>query len=103
MPTAFSYKVTTENEQFTFDFSPAMGTGETITSATSTVEVVSGTDPSPTSILLGGPVVSGQQVGQRIYGGLDGVIYRIEVTALTSAANTLVLLADLQVLAPTSV
>jgi len=103
MPTAFSYKVTTENEQFTFDFSPAMGTGETITSATSTVQVVSGTDASPTSILQGSPVVSGQQVGQRIYAGLDGVIYRIQMTVITSASNTLVLLADLQILAPLSV
>jgi hypothetical protein len=103
MPTAFSYKVITENEQFTFDFSPAMGTGETITSATSTALVVSGTDASPTSILLGSPVVSGQQAAQRVYGGLDGVIYRIQMTVITSSANTLVLLADLQILAPLSV
>jgi hypothetical protein len=103
MPTAFSYKVITENEQFTFDFSPAMGTGETITASSSTVLVVSGTDASPTSILQGSPVVSGQQVAQRVYGGLDGVIYRIQMTVTTSAANTLVLLADLQILAPLSV
>ncbi len=103
MPTAFSYKVIAENEQFTFDFSPAMGTGETITTASSTALVVSGTDASPTSILQGGPVVSGQQVGQRIYAGLDGVIYRIQMTVITSASNTLVLLADLQILAPLSV
>ncbi len=103
MPTAFSYKVIAENEQFTFDFSPAMGIGETITASSSTALVVSGTDASPTSILQGSPVVSGQQVGQRIYAGLDGVIYRIQMTVTTSAANTLVLLADLQILAPLSV
>ena len=36
-------------------------------------------------------------------GGVDGVIYRIQMTVITSSANTLVLLADLQILAPLSV
>lgn len=103
MPTSFSYKVTTENEQFTFDFSPIMANGETISSASCAVEVVSGTDSTPNAILLGSPVISSQQVGQRIYGGLDGVIYRIEVTVTTSATNTYVLLADLQVISPMNV
>ena len=103
MSASFSYKITTENEQFTFDFSTVMASTETISSATSTVEVMSGTDPNPTAILVGSPVVSGQQVAQRISGGLDGVIYRIEVTATTSLTNIYTIVADLQVLAPLSV
>ena len=103
MSASFSYKITTENEQFTFDFSTVMSTGETISSATSNVEVMSGDDSSPNSILVGTPVASGQQVAQRIYNGLDGVIYRIEITILTSLANTYSLVADLPVLAATSV
>jgi len=103
MSASFSYKITTENEQFTFDFSTVMSTGETISSATSAVEVVSGTDPSPSSILVGTPVASGQQVAQRIYNGLDGVIYRIEITIITSLANTYSLVADLPVLSPLNV
>jgi hypothetical protein len=103
MSASFSYKITTENEQFTFDFSTVMSTGETISSATSAVEVVSGTDASPNTILVGTPVASGQQVAQRIYNGLDGVIYRIEITIITSLANTYSLIADLPVLSPLNV
>lgn len=103
MSASFSYKITTENEQFTFDFSTVMASSETISSATSTVEVVSGNDSSPTSILVGSPVISGQLVAQRISGGLDGVIYRIEVTATTSLTNVYTIVADLPVLAPLSV
>jgi hypothetical protein len=103
MSASFSYKITTENEQFTFDVSTVMSTGETISSATSAVEVVSGTDASPNTILVGTPVASGQQVAQRIYNGLDGVIYRIEITIITSLANTYSLVADLPVLSPLNV
>ena len=74
-----------------------------ISSASTTVQVVSGTDSNPNDILVGTPVASGQQVAQRIYNGLDGVIYRIEVTILTSLANTYVLVADLPVLSPINV
>jgi hypothetical protein len=103
MSTSFSYKITTENEQFTFDFSPIMASAETISSATCAVEVVSGTDSSPSSILVGTPTVSGQQVAQRISGGLDGVIYRIEMTATTSLTNVYTIVADLPVLSPLNV
>jgi len=47
MSASFSYKITTENEQFTFDFSTVMSSGETISSATSNVEVMSGDDSNP--------------------------------------------------------
>jgi hypothetical protein len=103
MSASFSYKITTENEQFTFNFSTVMSTGETISLATSTVEVVSGTDASPTAILVGSPVINGQVVSQRISGGLDGVIYRIEVTVTTSATNVFTIVADLPVLSPLNV
>jgi hypothetical protein len=103
MSTAFSYKITTENEQFTFDFSPIMSSTETISSATCTIEVKEGTDPSPSSIKVGSPAISGQQVAQRISGGLDGVIYRVEMTATTSLTNVYTIVADLPVLAPIKV
>ena len=103
MSSAFSYKVTTENEQFTFDFSTVMASSETISSAVCTVEVVSGTDPTPSTIKVGSPVISGQQVAQRISGGLDGVIYRLEMSATTSLTNVYTIIADLPVLAPLSV
>lgn len=103
MSASFSYKITTENEQFTFDFSPVLGSTETISSATCTVEVKEGTDPSPSSIKVGSPTISGSQVAQRISGGLDGVIYRLEMTATTSLTNVYTIVADLQVLSPINV
>lgn len=102
MSASFSYKLTTENEQFTFDFSPVIRSTESIVSATSSVEVKEGTDPSPSSILIGTPIVSGTLVAQRISDGLDGVIYRLEVTATTSLTNVYTIVADLQVLSPTN-
>jgi hypothetical protein len=103
MSASFSYKITTENEQFTFDYSPVLGTTETISSATCTVTVKEGTDPTPSAIKVGSPVISGSQVAQRISGGLDGVIYRLEMTATTSATNVYTIVGDLPVLSPINV
>jgi hypothetical protein len=103
MSASFSYKITTENEQFTFDYSPVLGTTETISSATCTVTVKEGTDPTPSAIKVGSPVISGSQVAQRISGGLDGVIYRLEMTATTSATNVYTIVGDLLVLSPINV
>ena len=103
MSASFSYKITTENEQFTFDYSPVLGTTETISSATCTVEVKEGTDANPSAIKVGSPVISGSQVAQRIKDGLDGVIYRLEMTATTSATNVYTIVGDLPVLSPISV
>lgn len=103
MSADFSYKITTENEQFTFDFSPIMASGETILTATCTVLVKEGTDPNPNDMIIGSPTISGQLVAQRLYGGLDGVIYRIQITITTSLTNTYTIVADLPVLAPLNV
>jgi len=99
---SFSYKLTTENEQFTFDFSNVIASGETISSATMVVEVVEGTDSSPSSILVGTPVINGSRVAQRISGGLDQVTYRLELSATTSLTNVYTLVGDLPVLAASS-
>ena len=103
MSATFSYKITTENEQFTFDFSPIMASSEIISSASCVIQVKEGSDPSPSSIMVGSPVISGQTVAQRISGGLDGVIYRVEMTATTSLTNVYTIVADLPVLAPINV
>ena len=103
MSQSFSYKLTTENEQFTFDFSTVLGTGETISAASMNVEVVQGTDSSPLAILVGTPTINGSRVAQRISGGLDEVTYRLELTITTSFSNVYTTVADLPVLAPLSV
>lgn len=103
MSGSFSYKITTETEQLTFEFSPILGSSETITSAVCNIEVKEGTDPTPSTVLLGTPVISGTKVAQRVTGGLDGVIYRLEMSATTSASNVYTIVGDMQVLDPMSV
>ena len=103
MSQSFSYKLTTENEQFTFDFSNLLGVGETIGSASMVVEVKEGTDANPSAILSGTPAISGTRVAQRIFGGVDGVTYRLELSVTTSATNVYTAVADLPVIAPINV
>lgn len=102
MSQSFSYKLTTENEQFTFDFSNVLASGETIGSASMVVTVQDGTDSNPSAILVGSPVVNGSRVAQRIYNGLDGVTYRLELSVTTSLTNVYTMVGDLPVLAPES-
>lgn len=99
MAGSFSYQILGENELFTFDYSLVLQSGESITSATSNVIVMNGTDPSPNAILSGTPVVSGAQVSQRITGGISEVTYRLEVTAVTSTGNTYIAVGDIPVYA----
>lgn len=100
MSNTFSYKLTPENELFYFDFSQVLADGETISTATCTVEVVSGTDSSPSSIKSGSMSISGTTVSQRILGGVSGVTYRLIVTITTSASNTYTTVGYLPVYSP---
>jgi len=99
----FSYKLTTENELFTFDFSPILRTGETISSAACTVEVKDGEDPNPSNILVGSAQINGALVVQRISGGVNGVTYRLIMTVTTSLTNVYTLVGDLPVYTPIEV
>jgi hypothetical protein len=103
MSNSFSYKITNDSEQFTFDYTPVMGASETITAATCTVAVKEGTDPNASSILVGSPSWLGFKVTQRISGGLDGVTYSIQMTITTSLSNIYTVVGDLPVLAPINV
>ena len=103
MSGTFSYKLTTENELFTFDFSPILADTETILTAVCTVQVKDGVDPSPDSIKSGSPGIAGDLVTQRVLGGLSGITYRLEMTITTSLANTYTLVGDLPVYTPLEV
>lgn len=103
MSNSFSYKITNDSEQFIFDYTPVMGSSETISSATCTAVVKEGTDASPSAILVGSPSISGFKVSQRISGGIDGVTYSIQMTATTSLSNIYTVVGDLPVLAPINV
>jgi hypothetical protein len=103
MSGTFTYKLTTESELFSFNYSPILAVGETILTAACTVQVKDGTDPNPSAIKIGSPAISGAVVVQRISGGLSGVIYRLEMTVTTSLTNTYTLVGDLSVYTPLEV
>jgi hypothetical protein len=81
-----------------FDFSADLQVGETIDSATVTVSLESGVDPSPASVLDGAPTIDAGTVLHAFSGGAPGARYelRCEVTLLPSD-RILVLAATLPV------
>lgn len=100
MAEAFTYKLTTENEIFSFDFSQVLGATETLSTASCSVLVMSGTDPNPSAILVGGASITGAKANQRISGGVSEVTYRLIMTVTTSASNTYTAVGDVPVYAP---
>ena len=97
MAESFSYKITTESELFTFDFSQVLSPSETISTATSAVIVMNGVDPTPNDIIVGSAVISGQTASQRIANGVNDVTYRLSMTVTTSQGNTYVVIGDLNI------
>lgn len=76
-----------------FDFTSALAAGETISSATVTASVYSGTDAAPGNLIAGADTISGAIVSQLIAGsagaGVLGVIYELLCTADTSLGKRL--------------
>lgn len=103
MSATFTYKLTTENELFSFNYSPILADGETLNTATCVVQVKDGSDPNPSSILVGSPAISGAVAVQRVSGGLNGVTYRLEMTVTTSLTNVYTLIGDLAIYSPIEV
>jgi len=96
----FSYKLTTESELFSFDFNPVLLTGETLSTATCTAITLQGTDPSPSAILYGTPVISLGKATQRVTGGVADNTYRLIMTCTTSDGNTYTCTGDIPVYDP---
>jgi hypothetical protein len=78
-----------ETKDYEFDFVSELAEGETISSATVSASVYSGTDATPSNIISGADSTSGTIVTQRITGGVLGVIYILLCEAVTSAGQTL--------------
>jgi hypothetical protein len=97
MAESFSYKITTESELFTFDFTQVLSPSETISTATCTVVVMNGIDPTPNNIIVGAAVINNQTASQRIANGLNEVTYRLVMTITTSQGNTYVGIGDLNI------
>jgi hypothetical protein len=100
---SFSYKLTTESELFTFDFSQILVAGETISSASCSIQAINGTDPSANSMLVGAPYYVTPKATQRISGGVSEVTYRLVMTITTSNSNTYTGVGDLPVYDPGSI
>lgn len=97
MAGSFSYQILGESELFTFDYSLVLEPGEIITSASSNVIVMNGSDPTPNAILVGSPGIVGAKVSQRITGGVNETTYRLEMTANTSLGNIYIAVGDLPI------
>ncbi len=75
---------------------------EALVAATVSCVVSSGTDPSPSSMLSGDPVLTQNVVTQTITGGLPGVIYTLGFNATTNLSNQLIIYVNLAVLSEDS-
>ena len=71
----------------TFDFTSELPSGVTVSAATTTCTVWSGTDASPQSVVDGAASISGTVVTQVVTGGVNGVIYLLECKATGSDGN----------------
>ncbi|MDE2106809.1 MAG: hypothetical protein KGL39_56865 [Patescibacteria group bacterium] len=80
-----------------FNFLSLLPNGQTISSATVTASVWTGTDPSPSTILSGVATPSGQIVNQTVQAGVAGNIYKLRCAAVASDGSTQVLVAYLAV------
>ena len=103
MADVFTYKLTTESELFSFDFSQVLAPSETLSTATCSVTLMNGTDSNPSAILYGSAAISGSKASQRIYNGVSECTYRLVMTVTTSAGNTFTAVGDLPVYDPSLV
>lgn len=81
---------------YTFDFSYDLPGGDTITGASWTLVVVSGTDSSPSSRLIGAPTINGALVSQQIGNTPAGVRYAVRALATTSGGNSISIFSHLR-------
>ena len=97
----WSPKDPAETYAIAMDFTALVPSGQSISSSVWTCSVYSGNDPSPSSVLTGGPTTSGYTVSQGVTGGLNGTSYAIRVQITTSAGYVFVGTAVLPVITQT--
>lgn len=95
-PTQLDPKDDHENDLLTFDFSTKTLPGETIVGIPSfECEAVTGVDPLAINLLSGPSQITGNQVIQRVVGGIIGVTYRIHCIAVFTPTNRVLTLTGL--------
>ena len=93
----FTPKDPGETEIFTFDFTAALGTGESIITAAVACTVVSGVDAGAAAMVDGAAQIDGTLVVQKIQAGISGNRYTLIATVTTSAGQTLMLAGGLSI------
>ena len=97
MPLVGDYTAVAPGElrSFSIDFSAQLAAGETISSSTAAVSAYLGTDANAVALAYGNTVNAGGVVSQLV--GVNGannfqpgVIYRLTITAITSAGQKLI-------------
>lgn len=87
----FTPKRVVEAETFTVDFTDLLGEGETLTAASWSMNVYTGTDPNHGAMLQSEGHIHGAKASAKIGGGVSGVYYAPLCVAQTSAGQTLAL------------
>ena len=95
--TVFPIKYATSNILIPFDYISQLLTGEDVVSAAVTAVVITGTDPTPSTIVSGSVTIDGTEVLQVIIGGVAGVIYNLTCSATTDLGNILIMQGKLAV------
>ena len=93
----FGSKLSGETAIHTFDFTSRLTSAETISTASVTASVYSGTDATPSSVVSGSATISGKTVTQPLTAGTEGGTYLLVCQITTSLSQTLELSAFLTV------
>lgn len=80
-----------EIDTFGFEFIDDLASESIVSTSwsASLVNPLDASDPNPQNILTGPPFVQGTQSWQKITGGVDGAVYRVEAAVTTSSGRTL--------------
>lgn len=95
----FSEKKVGETVTLGFDLVRLLNVGETVQAASFSVTVLRGVDADAAAMVSGAAIVSGSKVRQKIAGGVAGNYYEVAASATTSAGNTYIERATLEVIA----
>lgn len=90
-------KALAETVRFTFDFLSLLPQGEVLSAAAVEVDVYSGVDPDPQSMVRGRASVSGSRAFQLIQGGVEGVTYSVKCIADSAGSHLMTLVGYLTV------
>ena len=77
-------KAVAETRTDAISFTPTLVSGQALFSASGSISVYSGNDPSPASVLSSVSLGSGSSVNAKVQGGVVGTIYQIRIDCVTT-------------------